>query len=70
LRQNAERRLACFFSEGARSFNAMGRPIDQPTICGARAPGIRNDRHLAVTIHTFVASPVPLNPLETDASDH
>jgi hypothetical protein len=48
----------------------MGRPIDQPTICGARAPGIRNDRHLAVTIHTFVASPVPLNPLETDASDH
>jgi hypothetical protein len=60
LRRNAERRSARFFSEGARPFNVTGHPIGQPTVLGARARGIRNDHRSVVTIHTLVASPIPI----------
>jgi hypothetical protein len=39
---------------------AAGRPIGQPTVCGARAHGIRNDCRLAAMIRTSVASLVPI----------
>jgi hypothetical protein len=48
------------FLGGARPFNVMLHPIDQPTICGACASGIQKDHRQAVTIRSTVASPVPI----------
>jgi hypothetical protein len=57
-----KQRLVHYFSEEACPFNVRGRPVGQPTVCGAHARGIQNDHHPApaVTICSLVASPVPI----------
>jgi hypothetical protein len=61
--------LGAFFSEGARPFNATGCPVSQPIVCDVRVREIRNDCRPTITICTLVASPVPINSPEMDASD-